>query len=393
MYIDIIMNEKNDTNSMNDNGEKIDPKRVKKYNRLKIIFSIIEIVLGLALLIIIVTGGFSLRLQEIALGVSTKPYLALLIFTALLGAIEMIVMFPLEFYEGFILEHRFGLSNQTLLGWLWDEVKGLLVGIVLFTPLLLLFYFFLRNLQELWWLPVAGALFLFGVLLSRIAPTLIFPLFYKFVPLEDKDLIRRITKLAEPLGLRISGVFRFNLSKTTKKANAAFTGMGKTKRIILGDTLLENFSHDEIESVFAHELGHYKFGHIWKGILSGFLTTFVGLFLTAQLYSKSLVIFDFTSVHQLAALPLLGLFFTLYGLITMPVQNGISRHFERQADRYAIGTIGDAAPFITSMERLADMNLADKEPHPIIEFWFYSHPAVGKRIEAAKAYNQNVSIK
>ncbi len=367
-----------------DNGKKHKVTIVKEYNRKKIILSVVELIFSLLYMMLIVLSGLSAAVADIALGITARPYFTFLIFIALVGAIELFLLFPIALYQGYFLEHRYGLSNQSLGRWFWEECKGALVGVVLFTPVLLLFYFFLRNFQQLWWLPVACALFIFGVLLARLGPVLIFPLFYTFEPINDEPLIRRLKELAGPIS--ISGVFRFNLSKNTKKANAAFAGLGKTKRILIGDTLLDNFSSDEIVSVFSHEIGHYKNGHIWKGIVSGFFISFVGLFLTAVIYERSLVLFNLSRIDQLAALPILGLILTVYGIIVMPIQNGLSRHFERQADAAVFAKRSNVAPFISSMERLAEMNMSDKNPHPLIEFWCYSHPSVGKRIETAKRY-------
>jgi STE24 endopeptidase len=262
----------------------------------------------------------------------------------------------------------------------------MLVGIAISVPVVLLFFYFLRTLQDLWWLPVGVALFLFSVILARLAPILIMPLFYKFRPLEDGPLKERIVNLCCSVGMRVGGAFTFNMSKNTKKANAGFTGIGKSKRVILGDTLMEKFTNDEIETVFAHELGHYQHGHIWKGIIVGSVSIFLGLFITAQLYRLSLSSFGFQRIDDIAALPLLTLWLALFGLITSPLINTISRKYEYQADRYALGKTKNHAAFTSAMKKLAEMNLADMTPNPIIEFLFYSHPSIDKRIRKPQAY-------
>jgi STE24 endopeptidase len=223
-------------------------------------------------------------------------------------------------------------------------------------------------------------LFVVSVVLARLAPTFIFPLFYKFKPLEDGEMKRRILALCERAGMAVEGVFVFNMSKNTKKANAAFTGIGKSKRVILGDTLVANFTDEEIETIFAHELGHFKLRHIWMMMIVGTVSTFLGLFLTAQLYHTSLAWFGFSSIDQLAALPLLSLWLGLYSLVTTPISNAISRAHERQADRYAVELTSNAQAFTNALLKLAKINLADPSPHPVVEFMFHSHPSIEKRV-------------
>ena len=182
----------------------------------------------------------------------------------------------------------------------------------------------------------------------------------------------------------IDGIFRFNLSKNTKKANAAFTGLGKTRRILLADTLLDTFPTEEIETVLAHELGHYRFGHMWKGILVGFILSLGGLFFANLGYRSMMGSFGGVRGDELAALPLLALFLMAFGLITAPLQNGLSRRFERQADAFTVKRTGNPDVFISTLKRLGKLNKADETPHPWVEFYFYSHPALSRRIHAIR---------
>ena len=358
--------------------------RVKRYNNTKLVLGITGFVLQMAFLQIVLLTGFSDYVASHSLRWIPNAYIAMLIYVVIIGVIDGALFFPLDLYSGFIMEHKYSLSNQTFAGWLWDELKGVLVSFfVMLVPLLLALYYCIRRFGNLWWLPVAGVVFFFTVILSELAPVLIMPLFYKFSPIEDEELGRRLTRLVERLGLRVRGVFSFNMSKNTKKANAALTGLRRTRRIILSDTLLHNFSTDEIESVFAHELGHHKYRHIWKGIAVGVISTFAGSYLVAQLYELSLGIYALRGIDDIAALPLLGIFLGLFGLIVMPAGNLMSRHYERQADRYSIQEMGKEA-FISAMNRLEEINLGDRTPHRIVEFLFYSHPSIGKRIDMAE---------
>jgi STE24 endopeptidase len=365
--------------------DETDSKEIKRYNRIKILLSVVSIITGVGFLVVVLLTRFSSVLEKWVLGMTSYPYLAFLLFCLVLGGMEVVITLPLSFYGGFIVEHRFGLSRQSLGRWCWEEVKGLLVGIVLFTPLLVVFYFFLRRFPVIWWVPVGFVYFLFTVLLVQLGPVLIFPLFYKFTPVEDASLKKRLRCISEKVDLKVSGIFSFNLSKNTKKANAAFAGLGRTRRIILSDTLLRNFSVEEIESVAGHELGHYRYGHLWKGILFGLVLTFGGLFAANALFRLTMGTFGGVQGYELSVLPLLGLYLMGFGLVTSPIQNGVSRRFERQADGFSVEMSGDREAFIMALDKLGRMNKADREPHPLVEFFFYSHPSLKKRTEAIRA--------
>ena len=267
-----------------------------------------------------------------------------------------------------------------------ENIKSMLVGLVIGVPILLLFFFVINQFGDLWWLIFATAMFLISVVLSQIFPILIMPIFYKIIPLEDEELKSRISKLAKGAGITVQNVFSFDMSKNTKKANAAFTGLGKTKRIILGDTLMNDYSKDEIETVIAHELGHYKHKHIIKNILFGTISSFLTFFIISVLYKNSLGWFDFTSMTQIAAMPLLSLWAMLIGIIHNPIGNILSRKYEYEADRYAIESTLKPQSFIKTLNKLTDQNLGDREPHPFVEWFFYSHPSIKNRISAIEKF-------
>jgi STE24 endopeptidase len=359
-------------------------KKAREYSRIRIRLSIISTLIFYILTVVFVYSGITRWIEDISHSVTMSPYPALVIFVVIFGFLSGALTFPLRVYSGFILEHRYGLSVQSFTAWLLDGVKAMLVGAAIGIPLLLVFYYFLRTWETAWWLPVGIVMIVFSVLLARVAPTLIFPLFYKFKPLEDGVLKERILARCREAGMNVKGVFQFDMSAKTKKANAAFAGIGKAKRIILGDTLLEKFSHDEIDVVFAHELGHYRMGHIRRMMAIGMVSTMAALFVAAQLYSISIGWFGFESVTRLAALPLLAIWMGGYGLITGPLDNWLSRRHEYQADRFALETTGNRRAFISTMTKLASLNLSDPEPPRWVEVLFHSHPAIKKRIAAAE---------
>ncbi|MDZ7766585.1 MAG: M48 family metallopeptidase [Melioribacteraceae bacterium] len=225
-------------------------------------------------------------------------------------------------------------------------------------------------------------MFIVSVVLAQIVPIVILPIFYKVSPIENEELKESIVRLAKEVGMKVENVFSFNMSKNTKKANAAFTGLGKTKRIILGDTLLDNFSKEEIETVIAHELGHYKYKHIVKNIIIGTVFSFLTLFLIATLYEVSLSWFGFESITKIAALPILSLWGMLIGLIQSPIGNIISRKYEYQADEYAVKATDNPEIFKNTLTKLNEQNLGDDTPHPFVEWFFYSHPSIKNRVKA-----------
>lgn len=290
-------------------------------------------------------------------------------------------------YYSFRLEHRYKLSNMRMRAWLWDESKGFLVGLVLAGIVAELLYFIMREAPQHWWL-IAWAAFLgLFVLLAQLAPVILFPIFYKFAPLENDELKERLVRLGERAGTRVRGVYQWKLSEKSKKANAALTGLGNTRRIILADTLLENYSTDEIEAVLAHELGHHVHRHIFKSILVQAGITFVGFWAANWVLHYAVDrLHMFETLSDFSNLPLLMLVATVLSFIVLPALNAYSRFNERQADRYAFRSIATIQPFISAMGKLADQNLAERSPAPWVEWFFHSHPAISRRVAAARNF-------
>lgn len=307
-------------------------------------------------------------------------------FAAIFGGIYFLLNLPLGYYSGFVLPHRFGQSNQTFKGWVTDQIKGMAVGAPLGLILIELLYLALRVTGDLWWLWAAGGLLVFNVLLVNLAPILIMPLFNKFVPLGDehKELADRLLALAERANTKVRGVFKFDMSKRTKSANAALTGIGNTRRIVLGDTLINEFSPDEIETVLAHELGHHVHRDIPLLITMGAVGTTLGLYFASLGLNWAIGYFGFKGVADVAAFPALGIILGAYGLLTMPLENAVSRWREEKADEYALQATGKGEAFASAFTRLANQNLGEVDPEKWVVFLFYSHPPLGERIAKAR---------
>lgn len=359
-------------------------QKAKKYEKIKLGLSLFSTILSITVLVLFVVLGYASLLRDLVAVWFDNLYLQLLTFLFCIGAGYSVVSFPLSYFGGFWLEHHYNLSNQTFAGWIWERTKGFLVGIVLGVPILLIFYYFLLNYPETWWFWTATVLFFFSVILGKIAPHVIMPLFYKFEKLDDENLLTRMQNLAKKGKFALEGVYKFNMSKTTNKANAAFTGLGKSKRIIMGDTLLEKFDADEIESVFAHEVGHYAHKHIIQGVIVGTISSYISLYIAYLAYNIIVAYFGYKGVADLAALPVLSLIITVISLITAPLTNMLSRANERQADSFALKNSSNPHAFINALKKLAESNLADPSPHPLVEFLFHSHPSIEKRIKYAE---------
>jgi STE24 endopeptidase len=304
------------------------------------------------------------------------------------GGVYFLIDLPLGYYSGYVLPHRYELSNQNFKDWIIDQGRGVLVGGILGLVVIEIVYFVLRISPELWWLWAGLILLLFNVILANLAPVLLMPLFFKFVPLEEEndELVARLMELADRAGTRVGGVYKFDMSRRTKAANAAVTGLGNTRRILLGDTLIDEFSADEIETVLAHELAHQVHRDIPIGILVESVLTLGGLFLAAQVLDWSVTALGFNSISDVAAMPLFGLVMGLYSLIIMPLGNAFSRQRERRADEYALKMTGNGAAYASALTRLANQNLAEADPEPWVEILLYSHPALNRRIAMAENY-------
>jgi STE24 endopeptidase len=367
-------------------------KKAKEYARLRRRLMLVDLGIGAVYLLLWIFSGLSIDLRNALAGLTANPWLLVAGFSAVFGFIYYLINLPLGYYTGFILPHRYDLSTQTLWGWVSDQVKGLLIGGLLGLIVIEVIYLVLRSAPDLWWLWAGGILLVFNVILANLAPVLLFPIFYKFVPLSEEhaDLAERLIGLARRAGTRVSGVYKFDMSRRTKAANAALAGLGNTRRIILGDTLLSEFTPDEIETVLAHELGHHVHRDIPLGLLVESLITLGGLYLASLAMDWGVAYFGYSGIADVAALPLFGLVLGLYGLITMPLGNAYSRWREHLVDEYALQATGKGAAYASALTRLANQNLAEADPEPWVEFLLYSHPALGKRIRMAKGLNSEV---
>ena len=300
-----------------------------------------------------------------------------LIFIAL-----YLLTLPLDYYRGFVLEHRFGLSTQTFASWLGDYLKSNAVSLVISAIIFTGFYALVKYFPLRWWV-YAGVISIFLMLVGTyLYPLLIDPLFYRFEPMQDEKMNTRILDMAEQAGIQVQEVLVADASRKTVKANAYFTGLGSSKRIVVYDTLLTGFSQEEALAVIAHEIAHWKYSHITKGIWLSAVQIFISLFLLSLVFQE-LGIMGMAAARLRADFRVITvalLFFTLLSFVALPLQNVVSRSFERQADRAAIELTGSKELHVTLHRNLARANLGDVEPHPLVKAILYTHPSTLERI-------------
>lgn len=374
----------------NSTSVQTDSPEARQYNRVRRWLGIADFVIGFVFLIVLLTMGWSGWLRDLAKHMGFDNYsLSLFMYLLLLLTISKVLGIGLDFY-GFRLERRYKLSNQKFRSWLGDELKGFLLGLVMAGIVVELLYFTMRQWPQNWWLLAWAAFMVLFVVLAQLAPVVLFPIFYKFEPLEDEELRRRLVVLSERAGTRVRGVYRWRLSEKSKKANAALTGLGLTRRIILADTLLDNYTPDEIEAVLAHELGHHFHRHILKSIFVQAAITLFGFWAANWTlhYAVDHHLFEFVQISDFADLPLLALVATVLSFLLMPALNAYSRYNERQADQYAFESIASVDPFVSSMNKLADQNLAERTPSRWVEVLFHSHPSISRRLVAAEEWRR-----
>jgi Zn-dependent protease with chaperone function len=371
----------------------VNEDKASRYHRLKRQASIVSLLWGVVLLAGLLATGWSGALRDVAdvaagrmAPDAWRPAVTVLGYVVLLSLLNEVGSLPLGFYSGFLLERRYDLSNETLSAWLGDQAKSFGIGLVLGGGAVELIYGLIRLSPDRWWL-TAGAVFtLLVVGLTNLAPVLLLPLFYSVKPLARDTLRTRLLTLAERAGARVLDAYEWGLAGKTKKANAVLAGLGGTRRILVSDTMLAEYSDDEIEVVLAHEIAHHVHGDIWKGIVFESALILAGFYLGSRVLHVLVGPIGLRGVDDVAGLPLLLLAAGAVSLMMVPVTRAISRTYERSADRFALDLTGNPGAFISAMRRLGAQNLAEDDPSRVVQWLFYSHPPVRDRIAAAEAF-------
>jgi len=315
-------------------------------------------------------------------------YLACFVYATVFLGFMYVIEFPLRFLGSFFVEHRFGLSDQSFPSWLLDEAKSAILTFAVSMLAVQVFYLILRNFPVTWWVIGAFLWMFFSIVVARLLPVIIIPLFFKYLPITDEALKERIRVLGQKAGIRILDVCQIDLSRKTKKANAALVGLGGTRKVILADTLIEGFTPEEVEAVAAHEFGHQKYRHIWQLIIFSGLMTLIGFFLLSRVLERIAAFAGATGVSDLYIFPSLVFLMICFSMVILPLQNLFSRALERQADAFTLETTGSPRAFISMMRKLASRNLADEDPSKLKKIFFYDHPPIRERIRMAEGYDE-----
>ena len=368
--------------------------KASRYHRLKRWSHAASLIWTLLLLVGLLFSGASISLRDAAgrVGGSIAGHggghagATVVVFVGFLLLLNEIGSLPLSFYSGFLLEHRYGLSNERVGRWLVDQLKSLALGFLLSGAAAAIIYSAIRFSPQGWWLPAGLALAAIVTGLTNVAPVLFLPIFYRVKPLDRESLRVRLLGLADRAGATVLGAYEWGLGEKTRKANAALTGLGATRRILISDTMLDEYSDDEIEVVLAHELGHHVHGDIWKGIVFESALILAGLYVAARALGGLAPVFGFHGSADVAGMPLLVLATGAVSFVMLPLAHAMSRTFERSADRFALALTRNPAAFVSAMRRLAAQNLAEEHPSRLVQMLFYSHPPVRERIAAAQGF-------
>lgn len=370
--------------------------RAARYHRLSRTASVASVALGGLLLLALVLSGASASIRTWAADLSIRtiatPGLArttaIAIYAALLFGMTEAVALPLAFYSSYILEHRYDLSRETLRTWVLDHLKAAAIGLVFSVAAAVMVYRIMDIWPRWWWMLSAAALSAFTVGLANLAPVVLFPLFFRFTPLTRDSLRARLTDLARRAGTPVVGVYEWSLGDKTRKANAALAGIGRTRRILVSDTLLADYSDDEIEVILAHELSHHVHHDVWTGLAFATALWFAGLYASHWLLQASMQTIGLTAIADLAGLPLVVIGTTAVSLILTPLGNAWSRAHEFRADRDALSLTDNHTAFVSAMRRLAAQNLAEDRPSRTVEILFHTHPPIARRIAAAELWQR-----
>lgn len=357
-------------------------RKARKYEKEKRLLGLAGMFLSLVILLVFYFSGVSTKLANLDTG---HPLLwTVLIYGGVFYAAMTIFRLPLAFYSGFVHEHRWKFSNHTVMSWWWEQIKSFFVGLAIFLIVFGLLLWIMAITPGWWWLVAALAMALAGAVFATLFPVVIAPIFNEYKPIEDEELTGALDRLLARGGLRSSGFFEEDMSRQTKKENAFLAGLGKTRRVVLADNMLKNMTVPEIESIIAHEVGHYKYRHIWKIIGIGTVQQLLTFYLLGSLMKWIFPQFLSSTQWNLSLFPVFALLMGgVSGFLFAPLNNALSRSFERKADRYALENSRDSLSFMKAMAGLADRNLSNAYPAWWMKLLYYSHPPIGERLKMA----------
>ncbi len=350
-------------------------------------FHSLETLIDDAILIVILLGGVLPWISGLIESWHLHAVWSGVLFFGILYLVSTLLDIPFSLYGTFVIEKKYGFSTITPRLWLIDLAKSFAVSVILMAMLFIPLFALIHYLPQLWWFAAWVFFALFQMLMIWLYPLVIAPLFNKYVPIQDETLREKILAMAEKAGLRAEGIFEVDAGKRSRHSNAYFTGLGKSKRIVLFDTLLATHSHDEIVSVLAHEIGHWKLHHILKQLFAMEVVAFVGFFLVYRLMGWPML---YETFGFAGPLPYAGLMFATIVLkpivfFLTPIGAAVSRKYEKDADNYTRRLIGSTRFLAQALKRLAKDNLSNLHPHPVYVAFYYSHPPLAERVARLQA--------
>jgi STE24 endopeptidase len=370
----------------NTSADAVSLPNAGRYQRVKLTMSIVSMTLNVVIPLVFLLSGGSEAIRNLVEGWTTSSALIVVMYLLVTGVGFQLIEFPFEVYSGFIVEKQFGLSKVSIGSWLYDWLKGTLLQSVLLVVLISGMYWLLRSQPDLWWLWAAIGATILVIILMALVPVLLLPLFYKFEPIPEGELKDRLFALADQIGTHVQGIYVWHLGDKTSKANAAVTGWGRTRRIIISDTLIDSNTIEEIEVVMAHELGHHVRWDVWKMLAVSTALIFISFFVIDLALTAWIDTLGLREIDDIAGLPLVLIVGAGVSLVALPVSNWLSRKAETAADFYALNLTGMRDEFISAMNKLGDQNLSQKSPNAVVEFLFHSHPSIQHRIDRANAW-------
>jgi len=367
-------------------NDPIDPAQAQRYQRIKLTMSVVGMILNFVIPLVFLLGGGSEAIRNLIEGWTTIPALIVVLYLLVVGSGLQLIEFPFELYSGFIVEKKFGLSKVSIGIWFYDWVKGTFIQSLLLVGVLSGIYWLLRSQPDQWWLWASIGATILVIIMMALVPVLLLPLFYKFEPIPEGELKDRLFALADQIGTHVKGIYVWHLGDKTSKANAAVTGWGGTRRIIISDTLIDSNTVEEIEVVMAHELGHHVRWDVWKMLAVSTVLIFISFFVIDLALVAWIDSLGLRGIADIAGLPLVLIVGVGVSLVALPISNWLSRKAETAADLYALNLTEMRDQFISAMDKLGDKNLAQKTPTAFVEFVFHSHPSIRRRINNAKAW-------
>ena len=357
-------------------------KKTQEYEEEKTRFSFISSIFGNVITIIFIFGGL-LNIYNSWIASLNWPFILTgILFLLILSYASTFLSIPFSLYSTFKIENKYGFNTTTPKLWLTDFLKSILVSTVLMGIVALVGLWLIQSSPNYWWIWVWGFFLIFSLFMMYISPYVIEPLFNKFTPIEEEGIEDKIKKLMQKVNLKVSRVFKMDASKRSRHTNAYFTGIGRVKRIILYDTLLEKMNHDEILSVLAHEAGHWKKKHVLKMIIVLELISLIGIYISFRILQTDLLtaLFQIKQGTFFAKVIILGFIGGIISFPFIPLSNYVSRRFEREADRFACELTGNSESMASALIKLSKDNLSNLHPHPFYAAFYYSHPPIVQRI-------------